>query len=99
MTDDPNLDPLPDDVRDALLIERARPDLPADETASIVARIEGTKEFAAATDSRQVGPSRGALGELTRGLRTPVGIGLFLAGALWGAALGATVVLLLTRFR
>ncbi len=95
MTDDPSLEPLPDDVRQALQVERSRPALPLNTTASLVSRIEATSEFAVATGKVPMKGRLGVAAEAGRALRTPIGLALFLAGTLWGMALGATAVLLL----
>lgn len=96
MTDEQDV--LPDDVKAAILLERARPDLPLESSAQLVARIEGTREFAAATGSRQVrSEARALFRDVGRAVRTSTGIVIFLIGALWGLALGAIIVLFLTR--
>jgi hypothetical protein len=87
---DPQLEPLPKDIAEALVLESGERPLPIEKTSSLVARIEGTREFASATGSHG-GARKGAL-EL---LRTRPGVVLFVAGTVWGLVLGALLVLLL----
>ena len=86
---DPRLEPLPDDIAEALALEGGERPLPVEKTSSLVARIEGTRAFAEATGG--LGQRKGALALL----RTRPGVVLFVAGTVWGLVLGALLVLLL----
>lgn len=87
------LDPLPDDVNQALRAERLREDPPAETQSGLIASIEASDEYQVATGSRQARASTTV--HPLAALKTRTGIMLFVAGAVWGAVLGATAVALI----
>lgn len=99
MSDEPSLEPLPADVAQALEVERTRDELPASSQSRLVSRIEASDSFQVATTSRpmNVAGHQSASGELVTSLRRPIGLVLLLAGVVWGATMGASVVALMQR--